>query len=79
VVSSRQLLLELPLRRTRDAALFHQVGAATPARSTLIRMADQAKIAISRCADDPTSRPPGVVPSFVDRLFLASASRSAHW
>ena len=40
------------LRETRGAALFHEVGAATLARSTVTRVVCQATIAISRCAED---------------------------
>ena len=40
------------LRETRDAALFHEAGAMRLARSTLAHVAAQAKIAITRCAED---------------------------
>lgn len=40
------------LRETRDAALFHEAGAIRLARSTLARVAAQAKIAVTRCAQD---------------------------
>jgi len=49
------------LRETRSAALFHEAGAATLARSTLTRVADQAKIAISRRADDLNTDPAALV------------------
>jgi hypothetical protein len=40
------------LRETRGAALFHEVGAASLARSTLARVVSQAQLATSRCAED---------------------------
>ncbi len=40
------------LRETRDAALFHEVGAATLAKSTLIRVASRARAATTRYTDD---------------------------
>ena len=51
------------LRETRDAALFHEMGAATMARSTLTRVAGQAKIAISRCTEDPRIDPAVLIDS----------------
>ena len=40
------------LRNTRDAALFHEVGAATLARSTMTSVVSHAQVATSRCAED---------------------------
>ena len=40
------------LRETRDAALFHEAGAVRLAKSTLARVAAQAKIAVTRGAED---------------------------
>ena len=40
------------LRETRNAAVLHKMGAAHLVRSTLTRVADQAQIEISRCAQD---------------------------
>ena len=51
------------LRETRSSALFHEAGAATLARSTLTRVVDQAKIAISRCAEDLRIDPAAIIDS----------------
>ena len=40
------------LHETRDAALLHEVGAATLAKSTLIRVASRARAATTRYSDD---------------------------
>lgn len=40
------------LRETRGAALLHEMGAATLAKSTLIRVASLARAATARCTDD---------------------------
>jgi hypothetical protein len=40
------------LRNTRDAALFHEVGAATLARLTMTSVVSHAQVATSRCAED---------------------------
>jgi len=51
------------LRQTRDAALFHEAGATKLARSTLARVVAQAKIAITRCAEDLRLNPATVIDS----------------
>ena len=51
------------LRETRSAALFHEAGAATLASSTLTRVADQANIAITRCAETLRLNPAAIIDS----------------
>jgi replicative DNA helicase len=62
------------LRETRDAALFHEMGAATLARSTVTRVAGQAKIAISRCAEDLRIDPETVIDSVATHHLAVAAA-----
>ena len=62
------------LREARDAALFHEMGAATLARSTVTRVAGQAKIAISRCAEDLRIDPETVIDSVATHHLAVAAA-----
>jgi hypothetical protein len=62
------------LRAMREATLFHEVGAATLARSTLIRVADQAQLAISRCADDLRLDPAPLIDSVATHHVAVAAA-----
>ena len=62
------------LRETRSAALFHEMGAATLARSTVTRVAGQAKIAISRCAEDLRIDPETVIDSVATHHLAVAAA-----
>jgi replicative DNA helicase len=62
------------LRETRDAALFHEMGAATLARSTVTRVAGQAKFAISRCAEDLRIDPETVIDSVATHHLAVAAA-----
>lgn len=62
------------LRETRSAALFHEMGAATLARSTVTRVAGQAKIAISRCAEDMRIDPETVIDSVATHHVAVAAA-----
>ena len=62
------------LRETRSAALFHQMGAATLARSTVTRVAGQAEIAISRCTEDPRIDPETVIDSAATHHLAVAAA-----
>lgn len=61
------------LRETRGSALFHEMGAATLARSTLTRVADQAKIAISQCAQDLRIDPTALIDSVATHHVVVAA------
>jgi replicative DNA helicase len=61
------------LRETRGSALFHEMGAATLARSTLTRVADQAMIAISQCAQDLRIDPTALIDSVATHHVVVAA------
>jgi replicative DNA helicase len=61
------------LRETRGSALFHERGAATLARSTLTRVADQAMIAISQCAQDLRTDPTALIDSVATHHVVVAA------
>jgi len=62
------------LRETRDTALFHEMGATTLARSTVTRVAGQAKLAISRCAGDLRIDPETVIDSVATHHLAVAAA-----
>ena len=61
------------LRETRDAALFHEAGAARLARSTLAHVAAQANIAITQCAQDLRIDPTGLIDSVANHHVAVAA------
>jgi len=61
------------LRETRSSALFHEMGAATLAKSTLTRVADQAMIAISQCAQDLRIDPTALIDSVATHHVVVAA------
>jgi hypothetical protein len=62
------------LRDTRNAALFHEMGAATLARSTVTRVAGQAMIAISQCAQDLRIDPTALIDSVATHHLAVAAA-----